>query len=649
MERLKDRILIIESDNKISSQILNSLKEISLSGKIISDLKMLEHYNNKISPILTIFDATDRGKLSFFINEIRNKKLQLNSVVLVVTEDLEDLLLEAIELGVKDYIFFDRLFDKLLKRVLKRALREIKLELDNESALSTLETKNNELSTLFLLSSHLRNAKSTNELLPIILRETTSLLGATKGAVLLFDHGVLTVNNYIGDLEDFGNRIGEFRDYFLSIIAKGVTRVDGFKCFIPLASRDVSLGLIYIEREEDANLTYSMSDISISHAIGEMSANAIYREQLHESSQKRMDQLQALRVIDSAITTNSKIENTLQIAISQICRIQDVEAGAVLKSKMGAKLEYAAWQGFGLSDLSSMKPFYSNFRDIYGESASSIIIKNLDVEEDRIRNEILVKAGKFQTYIAIPLIAHYRFYGILELFKSNNINPDHDWIKSLEALASQTAIAMDNDHLFSSLEMANRNLLRAYDATIEGWAYALDLRDQETEGHSRRVTELTLELAREMGVPEALMLNIKRGALLHDIGKMGVPDRILLKPGSLSDDEWHVMRKHPQYAWDMLNSIEYLKPALEIPYNHHEKWNGSGYPRGLSKEDIPLSARIFSIIDVYDALTSDRPYREPWDSDRAINYIISGSGSHFDPNVVTAFVRLMTSGKINEN
>ena len=185
-----------------------------------------------------------------------------------------------------------------------------------------------------------------------------------------------------------------------------------------------------------------------------------------------------------------------------------------------------------------------------------------------------------------------------------------------------------------ALNQAHLSLKQAYDTTLEGWARALDLRDHSTEGHSQRVTRVSLQLARLMGIPEEELVHIRRGALLHDIGKIGIPDHILLKPGPLSAEEWELMRKHPQYAYDLLSPIPYLLPAMDIPYCHHEKWDGTGYPRGLKGTDIPLSARIFAIVDVLDALTSDRPYREAWSLEKARDYVVSQSGTHFDPDIV---------------
>jgi len=192
----------------------------------------------------------------------------------------------------------------------------------------------------------------------------------------------------------------------------------------------------------------------------------------------------------------------------------------------------------------------------------------------------------------------------------------------------------------TKLQDANQQLLSAYEATIEGWSHVLDLRDRETEGHSQRVAELTVKLAQALNLNNEEIMHLHRGALLHDMGKIGIPDSILHKPDSLTDEEWTTMLKHPQLAYEMLYPIEYLRPALDIPYCHHEKWDGTGYPRGLKGEEIPLTARLFTVVDVWDALTSDRPYRKAWSQEQALDYIREQSGKHFDPQVVELFFKV---------
>jgi len=231
----------------------------------------------------------------------------------------------------------------------------------------------------------------------------------------------------------------------------------------------------------------------------------------------------------------------------------------------------------------------------------------------------------------------------LGVFHRTSFEPTAEWLDFLNALAGQTAIAIDNATLFEGLQKSNLELAMAYDTTIEGWSRALDLRDKETEGHSRRVSEMTVKLARAYGLGEAELVQIRWGALLHDIGKMGVPDSILLKPGPLTDEEWVKMKMHPTLAYEMLSPIRYLHQALEIPYSHHEKWDGSGYPHGLKGTQIPLAARIFAVVDVWDALRSDRPYRPGWPEAKVCDHIRDAAGTHFDPQVVDIFLQISPS------
>ena len=196
----------------------------------------------------------------------------------------------------------------------------------------------------------------------------------------------------------------------------------------------------------------------------------------------------------------------------------------------------------------------------------------------------------------------------------------------------------DDTTQIQNLRRSNIELALAYDATVEGFARALDLREAELPGHTQLVTEMTVGLARSLGIHDPDLLHIKRGALLHDIGKMGIPESILQKPGPLTAEEWVIMHMHPQYAYDLLSPIIYLYPALDIPYCHHERWDGTGYPRGLNGELIPYAARIFAVVDIWDALTSSRPYRDAWPAAKAREYIQSQAGLQLDPTVVKAFM-----------
>ena len=241
--------------------------------------------------------------------------------------------------------------------------------------------------------------------------------------------------------------------------------------------------------------------------------------------------------------------------------------------------------------------------------------------------------------IGAPLIALDQLIGFIWMGRRSEIAEAE--VRLLTSVADMAANALHRATMYEQSQKDAADLVLAYDSTLEGWAQALELRDQETEGHTRRVMQMTVDLAKGMGVDEHELENVRRGALLHDIGKMGIPDSVLLKPGTLNEREWEIMRRHPEYAYKFLEPIDYLRPVLDIPYCHHEKWDGSGYPRNLKGVVIPLIARIFAIVDVWDALRSDRPYRAAWSKEKTRKYIIEQSGIHFDPQVVQAFIDLL--------
>lgn len=277
-------------------------------------------------------------------------------------------------------------------------------------------------------------------------------------------------------------------------------------------------------------------------------------------------------------------------------------------------------------------------------NAKPLLVNRWDESHDRMTGAALFGylEQDTQSVLAVPLFhTSGECFGMIstQAYSPDSYTEEH--LQLLATVASQISETIENVRLVNDLQKTNLELFLAYDATIEGWSHAMDLRDKETEGHTQRVTSLTLELARQMGIPERDMLQIRRGALLHDIGKLGVPDIILLKSDMLTDEEWEVMHKHPQFAYEMLVGIEYLKNALDIPYCHHERWDGKGYPRKLRGEEIPLAARIFAIVDVWDAITTDRPYRKGWSNEAAIQHIRSESGRHFDPDVVENFIELV--------
>lgn len=355
---------------------------------------------------------------------------------------------------------------------------------------------------------------------------------------------------------------------------------------------------------------------------------------------QQLARLTALRNIDQAITSSFNLQFTLGTVITQTLNQLQVDAAAILLLDSKAQtLTYASTMGF----RSPPAPGASvTVAESYAGQAvhkrQRVTIENLQEQPDGKLVTELLSAEGFISYFGVPLMSKGKVLGVLEVFHRVTLTPYPEWLDFLETIAGQAAIAIDNFTLFENLQQSNLELAKAYDATIEGWSRALDLRDKETEGHTQRVTEMSQRLARIMGIKGEMLIHMRRGALLHDIGKMGVPDSILLKPSEFTVEEWDIMCQHPQFAYDWLAPIAYLKEALAIPYCHHEKWDGSGYPRRLKGEEIPLTARIFTIVDEWDALTSDRPYRGAWQKERAIEYIRQNSGLHFDPHVVEVFL-----------
>jgi PAS domain S-box-containing protein len=355
---------------------------------------------------------------------------------------------------------------------------------------------------------------------------------------------------------------------------------------------------------------------------------------------QQIEHLTALRKIDQAISSSFDLNVTLDIVLSQVISQLQVDAADVLLlDPDGRAFTYAVGKGFRTQAIETARLRMADSQAVRERRA--IHVENLENKPD---GRLLTRLGateNFVCYFGLPLIVKGKVKGVLEVFHRAPLQPYPEWLDFLNTLAGQAAIAIEDAQLFENLERSNRELSQAYDATIEGWSRALDLRDKETEGHTQRVTEMMLNLARAFGLPEKQLLHIRWGALLHDIGKMGVPDNILLKSGELTEEEWARMRRHPQYAYDLLKPISFLAPALDIPYCHHEKWDGTGYPRGLKGEEIPLAARLFAVVDVWDALRSDRPYRKAWTAEESREYIREQAGSYFDSTVVEHFLELI--------
>jgi putative nucleotidyltransferase with HDIG domain len=404
------------------------------------------------------------------------------------------------------------------------------------------------------------------------------------------------------------------------------------------------VGFLTIDHREPG--VYDEESGETAQAFASQVAMAIENARLYEQTQQRLQRIATLREIDTAISASLDLRVTFNVILDQVTDQLGVDAVDVLLFNPHTQiLEYAAGRGFRSRVLE-----HTSLRLGEGYAGRAalerrlVTISNLAEDAGGLAQAPLLADEGFITYCAVPLIAKGEIQGVVEIFHRARLEHDQEWLDFLQTLAGQIAIGIENATLFDSLQRSNMELTLAYDTTLEGWAKALELRDMETEGHCRNVTEMTLRLARAMGMSNSELIHVRRGALLHDIGKMGVPDSILLKPGPLTDEEWEIMRQHPVWAYELLSPIRYLRPALDIPHCHHEKWDGSGYPRGLKGEQIPLAARIFAVVDVWDALCSDRPYRDAWPEEKALAHIREQTGKHFDPRAVEVFLKLVVEG-----
>ena len=509
--------------------------------------------------------------------------------------------------------------------------------LESEKLIATVFEK---IKNLFPLDTFVivKCLKQNNEFVIISAIENDQRIPEWEGAQFLVDEGGLTgwvIQNkkplLIKDLEE---------------TYPPVKRIQGERparswLGVPLIIREKTIGAMSVQSFKPNS--FDENHLHLMESMGSQIAISMENARLLEQTQSQLERLSALHDIDLVINSSLDLRVTLNILLDQVVEKLKVDAAAVLLLNPQTQLlQYAAGRGFRTRTIESYQ--LSLGEGISGQATMErhlVQALNLFEADENMAYLPLLQEENFLSFYSVPLIAKGQVKGVLDIFNRSLITPDQDWIYFLETLAGQAAIAIDNTTLLEDLQRSNIELTLAYDTTLEGWTRALDLRDQETEGHTQRVVEMTIRMAQLLGVADKDLIHIRRGALLHDIGKMGIPDSILLKPGPLNEEEWVFMRKHPVFAYNLLNPIAHLKPAIEIPYCHHEWWDGSGYPRGLKREEIPLSARIFSVVDVWDALTSDRPYRKAWSAKKTLEYIENQKGKQFDPQVVDLFLKLI--------
>jgi HD-GYP domain-containing protein (c-di-GMP phosphodiesterase class II) len=377
--------------------------------------------------------------------------------------------------------------------------------------------------------------------------------------------------------------------------------------------------------------------------------NVSERVRSAEQIQRQVKRLAVLQAIDTAITASFDLKVTLAVILRQLINQLGADAADILVlNPTTHMLEYAAGQGFQTRKLQKVPLMIG--QGCAGRAAlerRTISIPDLGKQPVESSFTVELLQENFANYFAVPLIAKGQVKGVLETYHHAVLQPDDDWLDFLANIAGQTAMAIDSASLFQDLQRTNAELNLAYDATIESWAQILEISNRERGEQSTQVAELTIKLARSMGIAEKELIHFRRGALLHDIGNLGISEAILNKPDSLDEAELKTMQSHPRLAYQLLSHVNYLTPILDILLYHHERWDGSGYPDGLCGDQIPFPARLFAVVDVYDALTSPRPHRPAKSHQAAMNHLQQQSGKLFDPAVVSSFTQIARGKSVN--
>jgi HD-GYP domain-containing protein (c-di-GMP phosphodiesterase class II) len=425
--------------------------------------------------------------------------------------------------------------------------------------------------------------------------------------------------------------------------------------------QNLPVGLVYLaasQPEQALKLPFSLLD-----SLAGQAAAAIQRAEFYQRAQDNLERLQALRSIDIAISSSMDLQVTLSVLLDNAMIHTGADAMALeLLQPLSQSLQFAAGRGFRTQP--SQNPTGRLPHDLPGQAVLErrfLFVPDLEADPPQVldlrgsamgslsrrshalfgRRQLLppefAEEG-IRAAGAIPLVAKGVVKGVLEVFFRRPFLPDPEWKSFLETLAGQAAIAIDTATMFEQVQRANVELANSYEVTLESWSKLLELRGVESPGHAQRLAHQVVELGRRLGWSKQVIANSRRGAFLHDIGLLSIPDHVLLQEGSPSEEEWQLIRLHPQRAHELLQSIDLLRPALEIPLNHHERWDGNGYPRGLGGDHIPAPARLFAILDTWDAMTHDRPWRTAHSASDAKAYLQQQAGEQFDPLLVEVFL-----------
>jgi len=417
---------------------------------------------------------------------------------------------------------------------------------------------------------------------------------------------------------------------------------------VPMLYGGDLIGVLAVDEVGDSKRVFTDADERLLSLFASQAAGVIHSTRLRDEALHRLQNLQTLHTIDKTIASSLDLRITLNILLTHVIDQLGPDAADVLFLHPYEQiLQYASGRGFRTRLVEGAEVHLND--DFSGRAVMERRIVKVTSPSEIVSNplfyDLWTREG-FVNFMSVPLIARGEVKGVLEIYGRKPLNSSTEWFEFLETLAGQAAITIDNASMFDNIQRVNMELAIANEATIEGWSRAMELRSRDYAGHTARAVDLTLQLARAMQVRDPDLQHIRHGALLHDIGSISIPERILLKKGKLTASEWEEIYKHPVNAFQLMNPIQHFRQALDIPYCHHEKWDGSGYPRGLKGGQIPLSARIFAVADVWDALLSPRPHRPAWTRKEALVYIREQSGRHFDPQIVTVFLEMMDKADV---
>ncbi len=650
-----EKILIVEDDAIIAMRLQDTLDNWGYGTAIIPSGEKALEWIDQYHPDLVLMDIRLDGKMDG-IQAAEQIRANLGPPTIFLTAYSDEELIDRAKLTEP--------YGYLVKPVQERELRStMEMALFKHRMDENLRRRVAELEAVNRISSALRSAEELSQMLPVLLDEILRILDAQVGLIALnvpasSEVDMLEARGWLCDAHSLFD--GADKGLFKSILAHPVpyygrdfSKIKGLEpgikeCFpkgwggaiLPIQAVNEVLGLILVAVAAPRNL--SDAETRLLETVAEIAGSSIHRMRLYEQTQRSLQRIAALHEIDTIIRSNLDLGVTLGVILEHVVQQLSVDAANIfLLDARSPYLQQTAGRGFKAWTSDHLRLRVGE--GLVGRAAlerQRVMGSPADFDLEMGERARMFRDERFKQSFAIPLLSRGKVIGVLEVFQRAPIEPGKDWLDFLGNLAGQAALAVEDLRLLESLHHSNAELTLAYDETIEGWSRAMELRDRETEGHTRRVTELTVELAQKMGLPDEMLVQIRRGVMLHDVGKIGVPDNILHKPGPLTDPEMEIMRRHPRLAYELIAPIAYLQPALDIPYCHHEKWDGSGYPRGLKGDQIPLAARLFAVVDVYDALTSDRPYRRRWTRQKAVSYLLEQSGKHFDPQVVDTFINM---------